>query len=41
MEDLRLGLINDLTASVDADTFGPPAVEVVRINQDGTITPLP
>lgn len=40
IEDLRLGLTHDLATSYDADTMQPPAVEVVRINQDGTITTL-
>jgi hypothetical protein len=40
MEDLRLGLTSNLSKSYTSDTMQPPAVEVVRINEDGTLTTL-
>lgn len=39
IETLQLGVTDDFTTTFSADTMIPPAVEVVEINEDGTLSP--
>lgn len=39
VQELRLGLTHDMTTTLTPSTAVPPTVEVVIINEDGTITP--
>ena len=40
LNTLILGLTSDFSTVFTPSTFGPPGVELVSINQDGTITPV-
>lgn len=41
IRDLRLGITQDMDTTITPTTMVPPAVEVVRVNEDGTLTPIP
>jgi hypothetical protein len=41
IHDLRLGLTADMATAFTPSTMVPPAVEVVRVEEDGTMTPIP
>lgn len=40
IDTLVLGFTNDTTDSITLSNFGPPLVELVQVNQDGSITPF-